>query len=239
MRLQKFLADAGIASRRGSEELIKDGRVKVNGEIATLGMQVEPETDEVMFDGKKIGGAEETRMILFYKPRGVVCTSNDPQGRKTVQDFFKSVDERLYNVGRLDVNSEGLLVMTNDGELSYRMTHPKFKLPKTYYAVCDGVLTASEAARLQNGVELEDGMTAPAKVERVRPTKTGNTCFMITIREGKNRQIRRMLQAVEHRTLLLRRESIGPLRLGSLAPGEYRDISKEELSALRTACGME
>ncbi len=235
MRLQKYLADAGIGSRRACEVLITDGRVTVNGKTATLGMTVEPETDNVQLDGKPVLIEAKRRVILFYKPRGVVSTSDDPEGRKTVQDFFKDVPERLYNVGRLDVNSEGLLIMTNDGELAYLMTHPKFKVPKTYYAVCDGILTPDEAANLTRGVELSDGMTAPAKVERVRQTRTGSTCFSITIREGRNRQIRRMLEAVGHKTLLLRRERVGPLYLGNLAPGEWRDVTQQELLALHEA----
>jgi len=163
---------------------------------------------------------------------GVVSTSSDPQGRKTVQEFFKNLPYRLYNVGRLDVNSQGLLLMTNDGELAYRLTHPKFQQPKTYYAVCDGELTGEQAANLRKGVLLEDGMTAPAKVEFVRPTRTGGTCFSITIREGRNRQIRRMLEAVGHKTLLLRRERFGTLSLGELKPGEWRYATAAEYQEL-------
>lgn len=231
MRLQKVLAAAGLGSRRSCEELIRAGRVTVNGEIAVLGASVEP-GDEILLDGKPVGPAERRTVILFYKPRGVVSTSNDPEGRKTVQDFFRNVPERLYNVGRLDVNSEGLLLMTNDGDLAYRMTHPKFEQEKTYYAVCDGTLTGDEADRLRSGVMLTDGMTAPAKVERIRPTRTGATSFLITIHEGRNRQVRRMLEAVGHKTLLLRRERFGPLSLGALAPGEWRYATKEELALL-------
>ncbi len=232
MRLQKYLAEAGYGSRRSCEALIEAGRVEVNGETAKLGCVIDEHTDVVALDGQRIKAVQGRMIILFNKPRGVVCTSDDPQGRKTVQDFFRELPVRLYNVGRLDVNSEGLLIMTNDGELAYRMTHPKFKQPKTYYAVCDGTLTQQEAACLRKGVELEDGLTAPAKVERIRPTRTGGTCFSITIREGRNRQIRRMLAAVGHKTLLLRREQIGPLLLGSIAPGEWRYVTQEELAAL-------
>lgn len=235
LRLQKYMAECGVASRRASEALIEQGRVTVNGETATVGMSVDPAADTVLLDAKPITKEQRRVVILFYKPRGVVCTSSDPQGRVTVQSYFKDVPERLYNVGRLDVNSEGLLVMTNDGELANRMTHPRYKMPKTYYAVCDGTLTAEQAHMLTQGVELEDGITAPAKVERVRPTSTGHTCFSITIREGRNRQIRRMLEAVGHKTLLLRRERVGPLLLGSIAPGEWRYMTEEERRALDAA----
>lgn len=146
LRLQKYMAEAGIASRRASEELITAGRVRVNGEIATLGMSVDPQTDIVLFDGKPVRQEEELITIMLYKPKGVVSTSDDPQGRKTVQEYVKDIPARLYNIGRLDINSEGLLLMTNDGELAHRMTHPKFSVEKTYFAICDGKLLPSEVA---------------------------------------------------------------------------------------------
>ncbi len=238
IRLQKYLADAGVASRRASEELITAGRVNVNGEKSQLGMSVEPGKDVVLLDGKPVEQKEAIYTIVLYKPKGVVSTSEDPQGRNTVQEYVKDIPARLYNVGRLDINTEGLLLMTNDGELAYRMTHPKFSVEKTYYAICDGRLTASEIASLVSGVQLEDGMTAPARVERVRPTKTGDTTFLITIHEGRNRQIRRMLEAVGHRTLRLKRERFGPIVLGDLKPGETRQLSQNELNALREALGL-
>ncbi|PKM41387.1 MAG: pseudouridine synthase [Firmicutes bacterium HGW-Firmicutes-9] len=238
LRLQKYLAEAGIASRRASEELITAGRVQVNGLVATLGMSVDPETDVVLYDGKPVKQEEELITIMLYKPKGVVSTSDDPQGRRTVQEFVKDIPARLYNVGRLDINSEGLLLMTNDGELAHRMTHPKFSVEKTYYAICDGKLQPSEIASLVNGVQLDDGMTAPAKVTHVRSTKTGDTTFLITIHEGKNRQIRRMLEAVGHRTLRLKRERFGPLHLGELKPGETRRLTPDELRSLKHALGL-
>ena len=238
LRLQKYLAEAGIASRRASEELITSGRVQVNGAIATLGMSVDSETDIVLFDGKPVKQEEELITIMLYKPKGVVSTSDDPQGRTTVQEYVKDIPARLYNVGRLDINSEGLLLMTNDGELAHRMTHPKFSVEKTYFAICDGKLQPSEIASLVNGVALDDGITAPARVTHVRPTKTGDTAFLITIHEGKNRQIRRMLEAVGHRTLRLKRERFGPLQLGELKPGETRRLTPDELRSLRHALGL-
>lgn len=237
-RLQKFMAEAGVASRRACEELIRQGRVTVNGETASLGRSVEPEQDRVELDGKPVQKEQRRTVILLYKPRGVVSTYSDPEGRRTVQDYFREIPERLYNVGRLDLNSEGLLLMTNDGALANRLTHPRYGVEKTYYAVCDGRLTASEAARLTNGVELEDGMTAPARVDAVRTTQRGDTSFLITIHEGRNRQIRRMLEAVGHRTLRLKRERFGPLSLGTLAPGEWRKLSDEEIKKLENALGL-
>ncbi|MDO4342379.1 MAG: pseudouridine synthase [Eubacteriales bacterium] len=237
-RLQKFMAEAGVASRRACEELIRQGRVTVNGETASLGRSVEPEQDRVELDGKPVQKEQRRTVILLYKPRGVVSTSSDPEGRRTVQDYFREIPERLYNVGRLDLNSEGLLLMTNDGALANRLTHPRYGVEKTYYAVCDGKLTASEAARLTNGVELEDGMTAPARVDAVRTTQRGDTSFLITIHEGRNRQIRRMLEAVGHRTLRLKRERFGPLSLGTLAPGEWRKLSDEEIKKIENALGL-
>ncbi len=238
VRLQKYLAEAGVASRRASEELIAAGRVQVNGETASLGMSVEPGADVVQLDRKPICPEEEHITLMLYKPKGVVSTSADPQGRKTVQAYVADIPVRLYNVGRLDINSEGLLLMTNDGELAHRMTHPKFSVEKTYYAVCDGKLLPSEIASFVNGVELEDGVTAPAKVMHVRPTKAGDTSFLIAIHEGKNRQIRRMLEAVGHRTLRLKRERFGPLSLGDLKPGETRRLTQDELRSLRHALGL-
>ncbi len=237
-RLQKFMAEAGVASRRACEELIRQGRVTVNGETASLGRSVEPKQDRVELDGKPVQKEQRRTVILLYKPRGVVSTSSDPEGRRTVQDYFREIPERLYNVGRLDLNSEGLLLMTNDGALANRLTHPRYGVEKTYYAVCDGRLTASEAARLTNGVELEDGVTAPARVDAVRTTQRGDTSFLITIHEGRNRQIRRMLEAVGHRTLRLKRERFGPLSLGTLAPGEWRKLSDEEIKKLENALGL-
>ena len=230
-RLQKVMAAAGVASRRASEKLIEEGRVTVNGIPATLGMSVE-EGDAILVDGQPLSAEEKRIVILFYKPRGVICSSSDPQGRKTVQDFFTEIPQRLYNVGRLDLNSEGLLLMTNDGELCNKMTHPKFRVEKTYYAVCDGKLTASERAQLINGVLLEDGMTATARIHYTTTTPKGDTGICITIHEGRNRQIRRMLEAVGHRTLRLKREGYGPLTLGELRSGQWRYLTEKEISEL-------
>ena len=231
MRLQKFMADCGVASRRACEQIISDGRVTVNGVPAQLGMSVE-ETDDVRLDGKRLSLQQKRVVLMLYKPRGVVSTSSDESGRKTVEAFVSELPYRLYNVGRLDLNSEGLLLLTNDGELANRLMHPRYGVNKTYRVVCDGTLSASEIAALTNGVELEDGLTAPAKVANIRRSTTGGTAFSITIHEGRNRQIRRMLEAVGHRTLRLKREQYGNLRLGALKPGEWRYLSEEEIADL-------
>lgn len=227
MRLQKFMAEAGVGSRRKCEEIIREGRVRINGEKAVLGVSVQ-DGDKVTLDGKPLQ-AQSNVVVVFYKPRGVVCSNRDPQGRPAVGDYFSKFPFRLFHVGRLDLNSEGLLLMTNDGEFAYRMTHPKFEVEKTYYAVCDGELTEQEARMLRDGVVLEDGLTAPAKVDFIRPTSTGHTSFLITIHEGRNRQIRRMLEAVGHRTLRLRREKIGGVHIGNMKPGEWRYLTSEEI----------
>ena len=232
MRLQKFMADAGVASRRKCEELISAGRVRVNGEVAGLGSSVDPILDAVELDGKTLR-LEETRLtVILNKPKGVMCTTADPEGRPTVMDYVKDLPARVYNVGRLDYDSEGLLVMTNDGELAYRLTHPKFQLGKTYSTVCDGALAPAQRKALEQGVMLEDGLTSPARVEEVHSLKNGNTAFNITIHEGRNRQVRRMLAAVGHETLMLRRVALGPLRLGDLKSGSHRPLSEAEWTAL-------
>ena len=237
MRLQKYMADAGVASRRKCEEYIRDGRVTINGAVAVIGSAVE-EGDEVLLDGRPLGTCSERIVLALNKPRGVVSASSDPQGRKTVQDLIRDVPGRLYNVGRLDINTEGLLLMTNDGELDYRLTHPSFRVEKTYFAVADGKVTASEFALLTNGVRLEDGMTAPARIGHVRFNKEGNTSFLITIHEGRNRQIRRMIEAVGHKTIRLRRERFGIVSIGDIPAGKYRVLSPEEVSALRCSVGL-
>ena len=234
MRLQKFMADCGVASRRACEQIIADGRVTVNGLPAALGMSVE-ETDDVRLDGKRLRPQEKRVVLMLYKPRGVVSTSSDEAGRKTVQAFVSDLPYRLYNVGRLDLNSEGLLLLTNDGALANHLMHPRYGVEKTYRAVCDGTLSAGEIAALTNGVMLEDGMTAPAKITNIRRSTTGGTAFSITIHEGKNRQIRRMLEAVGHRTLRLKREQYGSLKLGTLRPGEWRYLTDEEIKDLYRA----
>lgn len=237
MRLQKYLADAGIASRRKCEELIAAGRVKINGQTAALGQSVGL-GDAVELDGVRVEPSGERMVYAFYKPQGVVCTSSDPQGRETVQDYFLDIPVRLYNVGRLDYDSEGLLLMTNDGALAYALTHPSREVEKTYYVICDGKLQDEQKRALEAGVLLEEGLTAPARVGDVYRTSNANTSFYLTIHEGRNRQVRRMLKAVGHETLLLRRVGEGGLELGALRPGEKRKLNAAELDALQKSCGI-
>lgn len=232
MRLQKYMAEAGIASRRNCEELIQAGRVKVNGQVAILGACVEPLQDLVEVDGEPLGKSQQKVTVILNKPRGVMCTAQDPQGRPTVGDYVKDLPVRVYNAGRLDYDSEGLLVMTNDGELAYKLTHPRFCMDKTYAAICDGLLTKAQIAALEQGVRLEDGPTHPAKVREVFKLRNGNTAFNITIHEGRNRQVRRMLEAVGHETLALKRVALGPLRLGDLPSGTYRSLTAQEWDEL-------
>ena len=233
VRLQKYMADCGVASRRACESIIESGRVLVNGSPASLGQSVDPEKDKVTLDGKLLSIQKKHIVVMLYKPRGVVSTSEDEKGRKTVQEYVKDLPYRLYNVGRLDLNSEGLLLLTYDGELANQLMHPRYGVSKTYRVVCDGTLSAGEIAQLTNGVELEDGLTAPAKVTNIRRSTTGGTAFSITIHEGRNRQIRRMLEAIGHKTLRLKREAYGPLQLGSMKPGEWRILNETELDALK------
>lgn len=233
IRLQKYMASCGVASRRACEDMIRDMRVTVNGVTAQIGQSIDPDKDTVMVDHKLIKPEKKHVVVLLYKPRGIVSTSSDEKGRRTVQEYVQDIPCRLYNVGRLDINSEGLLLLTNDGELANQLMHPRYGVKKTYRAVCDGTLSAGEIASLTNGVELEDGLTAPARVFDIRRSTTGGTAFSITIHEGKNRQIRRMLEAVGHRTLRLKREAYGPLQLGSMRPGEWRYLSDDEIASLK------
>jgi len=237
-RLQKFLARAVIASRRQAEEYIKAGRVKVNGLVITeLGSKVDPDRDRVAIDNKPVKAEEELVYLLLNKPPLVVTTLHDPQGRTKVTDLLPGIKQRVYPVGRLDYETEGLLLLTNDGELAYRLTHPSYKVPKTYRVKVQGNPSRTALQRLRNGVKLEDGMTQKALVKVLQPGKD-STLLEITIREGRNRQIRRMCQAVGHPVLALRRIRFGPLQLGSLSPGQYRALTKEEIISLKKACRL-
>lgn len=233
MRLQKYMADCGIASRRKCEELIEQGLVRINGEIAQIGATVDPENDTIEYDGRVLGKSPNDKkvVIMLNKPRGVVSSCSDPEGRRTTADYFRDLPYRLYNVGRLDIDTEGLLLFTNDGDFAYRVMHPSFEIHKTYRALVDGTLTASQIRQLENGVMLDDGMTSPSNVENVRE-RDGNTSFFITIHEGRNRQVRRMIEAVGHKTLRLRRVAVGSLQLFGLHTGEWRYLTEDEIKAV-------
>lgn len=231
MRLQKYLADAGIASRRKCEQLIEEGRVKLNGAVAEIGMNVS-DGDVVTLDGKRVRVNNERVMIAFYKPKNVICSNAEEEDRKKVTDFFKDLPYRLYTVGRLDYDSEGLILVTNDGDAANRLMHPRYGLSKTYNVLCSGRFTDAEIHTLASGVMLEDGMTAPARVKLLRETDNGNTELSITIHEGRNRQVRRMVAAVGHDTLRLVRVSIGKLTISGLKSGQWRFLSREEAELL-------
>jgi len=228
-RLQKVLAQAGLGSRRTCEELIADGRVTVNGEVATLGARADPEADAIEVDGARIGVRQGLVHYLLNKPSGVVTTASDPQGRPTVVGLVPA-EPRVYPVGRLDADTEGLLVLTNDGELAHRLTHPSFGVDKEYLAEVTGIPSRGALRRLREGVELDDGPTAPARVSLV-----GDHMLRITIHEGRNRQVRRMCEAVGHPVRRLVRVRIGPLADRRLPPGEWRPLTQAEVRALERA----
>ncbi|MBM7854669.1 pseudouridine synthase [Desulfohalotomaculum tongense] len=237
-RLQKFLAHAGVASRRKCEELILEGRVKVNGKVVReLGTKIDPDKDKVQVDGRWIKQKEKYVYLMMNKPRGYVSTVSDERGRKTVMDLLKDVKERVYPVGRLDYDSEGLLLLTNDGELTQALTHPKHQIAKTYKVRVEGVPTLDNLERLANGVKLEDGVTAPARVYLTH-IKDGNALLEITIREGKNRQVRRMCEYIGHPVKRLVRTRIGPLELRNMSSGEVRELNNAQLRELFKAAGI-
>lgn len=231
MRLAKFLASSGVCSRRAAELIIRSGRVTVAGEVVTDPARDVDAGSGVALDGEPVGQRPEQLVVYAVnKPAGVVSTASDPQGRRTVVSLVHT-PQRLYPVGRLDADTTGLILLTNDGELAHRLTHPSFEVDKTYRAVLANPPVRERALReLRAGVALEDGMTAPARVTRVRPDT-----LEITIHEGRKRQIKRMCQAVGHRVLRLERVRFGPLLLGELPVGAHRRLSAEEVSLLRSA----
>lgn len=235
-RLQKVLAHAGLGSRRAMEELIAAGRVKVNGRRAELGVRVDASKDEVHIDGSRVPLEQDLLHYMLNKPVGVVSTASDPEGRQTVLELL-DLPARLWPVGRLDTDSEGLIVVTNDGDLTHRLTHPRYEVPKTYLAEVKGTAGSRAIKQLIAGVRLEDGMTKRAKVSLVESTR-GGTLLEITITEGRNRQVRRMCEAVGHPVKRLVRTTLGPLHLGRLKPGTFRKLSLEEVRALYRACGL-
>lgn len=233
-RLQKVLATAGVASRRKCEEIIMAGRVQVNEQTVTeLGVKVDPAVDAITVDGRPIK-IENKIYIIFNKPKGVITSANDPGGRKVVTQFLHGIMERVYPIGRLDYDTEGLLLLTNDGEFAHLLTHPKHQVPKTYYATVKGVPHGTLLDKLREGVELEDGMTAPAEVEYVDvDLERSQSVISITIHEGRNRQVRRMFETISHPVIKLKRVQFGSLLLGGLPRGKYRILSPQEVKQLR------
>ena len=230
MRLAKYLAHAGVASRRAAETIIADGRVTVDGAVITDPARDVDDSKAVKVDGRRVKTAGHAHLVyLLNKPAGVVSTAKDPQGRRTVVSLVRT-DERLYPVGRLDYDTTGLILLTNDGDLAHRMTHPSFEVPRTYRARVSNASVNEPAIRsLREGVELEDGITAPAKVRRL-----SSNHLELTIHEGRKRQVKRMLEAVGHPVRSLERVAFGPLRLGALEEGEYRELKPAEIEQLRS-----
>jgi 23S rRNA pseudouridine2605 synthase len=235
-RLQKVLARAGLGSRRSVEDMIRAGRIRVNGERAELGRRVLPSKDIVEVDGSRIPLDTELVYYLMNKPVGVVTTASDPEGRTTVLDLVDP-PVRVWSLVRLDVDTEGVLVLTNDGELTQALTHPSGGVPKTYLAEVGGAVKSRTLQRLARGVDLEDGPTAPAIVDLVERLPAGSL-VEITIAEGRNRQVRRMFEAVGHPVRRLARTAIGPVRLGRLKPGTVRRMSPTEVRSLFKAAGL-
>jgi 23S rRNA pseudouridine2605 synthase len=228
-RLQKVLAAVGVASRRACEEMIEEGRILVNGVPARLGQRIDVEVDKVTVDGVPVGVAPGRIYFLLNKPKGVVATADDPQGRPTVVQMVPS-DSRVYPVGRLDLDTEGLILLTNDGDLTHRLTHPSFGVDKEYLVEVRGIPSRGALRRLREGVELEDGVTAPARVSQLQPGM-----LRMVIHEGRNRQIRRMCEAVGHPVERLVRTRIGPLVDRHLGPGEWRELTRDEVHELEKA----
>jgi pseudouridine synthase len=233
-RLQKLLSQAGVASRRAAERLIAEGRVTVNGQtIREMGVKANPATDDVRVDGSRIRAAQPLRYILLYKPAGYVTTRSDPQRRRTVMDLLGGVREYVYPVGRLDYDSEGLLLLTNDGDLAAALTHPRHGVERTYEAHVAGMPDEKALDRLRRGIPLDGKRTLPADVALLNERKGREGVLRITIREGRNRQVRRMCEAVGHRVHRLQRTRIGPIADRRLRPGEWRDLTDAELRTLR------
>lgn len=233
-RLQKVLARNGLGSRRTCETLIAEGRVTVDGEVALLGCRVDPEVARVMVDGRLVGVRPGLVHYLLNKPSGVVTTSDDPQRRPTVVGLLPS-EPRVFPVGRLDIETEGLLLLTNDGELAHRLTHPSYGVEKEYVAEVDGEPSRAVMRSLREGVELDDGCTAPAQAVLVSDAPEGGTVLRLTIHEGRNRQVRRMCEAVGHPVRRLVRTRIGPLADRSLAPGDWRLLTLNEVRSLEVS----
>lgn len=232
VRVQKTIASSGIASRRKAEMLIKEGRVAVDGKKVTkLGTLADPQKSSITVDGKIISRADKKAYILLHKPRGYITSREDPQGRPKVTDLLKNIPVKVFPVGRLDYNAEGVLLLTNDGQFAQRLLHPKFAVSRTYLVKAKGFPDADAIRRLRTGVNLSDGMTLPARVTFLEKTHK-NSWVRITVRQGKNRLIKRMFAAVEHPVLKLKRTGFGPFFLGKLEPGEYRMVSEKEVKKL-------
>lgn len=236
IRLQKYLAECGVASRRKSEELIAAGKVKVNGVTALIGDKVNPKHDKVTVSGKKVVSVKKNVYIMLNKPRGFITTMNDEHDRKCVAELVKDINTRVYPVGRLDRESEGLLIMTNDGEFTNALTHPSKHVSKTYRVTIRPTITKEQSTEFRNGIEIDGRMTAPADL-RVLEAQENRTVVEVTIYEGRNRQIRKMFEALGIEVARLKRTKVGNLKLGMLKQGAYRHLTEDEVSSLYELAG--
>jgi len=233
VRLHKILADAGVASRRKGEDLILAGKVSVNNKvIRELGIMADPAYDRIRVDGKPLPKPSPKVYYLLYKPRGVITTLHDPEGRPIIKDLIPRVKAKIFPVGRLDYDAEGLLLLTNDGEVAMRLAHPRYRVPRTYLVKVKGVLSSEEMARLEKGVMLADGMSPSLKVKPMGRLQK-NSLLRVTLHEGRNRVIKRTFEAIQHPVVRLKRIGFASLTLEGLQPGEYRPLLSEEIEQLR------
>lgn len=234
MRLQKYLAQCGVASRRAAEKMISDGLVAVNGKTITeMGFQIDENQDQVSVNGHTVTPETEKHYIAYYKPVGEVTTVSDPEGRDTVMDHFRDYPVRLFPVGRLDYDSEGLLLLTNDGDMMNHLLHPSFEIPKGYLTRVSNSVTEEEMRQLRHGVMIEGKLTSPASVRLIRRDAFSSD-LLITIHEGRNRQVRKMIDAIGHQVVSLKRVRFGPVLLGDLPCGMWRKLTEKEITALRS-----
>ncbi len=239
-RLQKILASAGIASRRKAEEMIEEGRVTVNGEMAVVGMKADPFKDHIKVNGKLISRFGKPVYLVFNKPAGVLTTLSDPEGRTTLKHYIRKIKERVYPVGRLDYNSEGMILLTNDGKMADAIMHPRKKIAKRYRVKVKGIPENENLQKLRKGIRLEDGLTMPAGVRKTGLTRTEkNSWLEVTLYEGKNRQVRRMFEKIKNPVMKLKRIAIGGIKLGQLEPGEYRYLTGDEIKKLKKEVGLQ
>ena len=236
MRLNKFLAHAGIASRRKVDELIEKGKVSVNNKRAVLGQQVDPSKDVIYVNGRQIQFQETLEYVILNKPIGVTSTVSDQHAKKTVLEMVKT-SARIYPVGRLDKQSKGLILLTNDGDLANHLTHPRYHVPKVYQVIYRGKIPQGKISQIEKGIELEEGKTKEAKV-KIITQDTNKTLLEITLFEGRKRQIRRMAEKLHLHIISLKRIAIGPIKLGSLESGKFRKLTKEEISSIKKSAGI-
>ena len=231
IKLQAFMAHAGVASRRASEELIASGKVRVNGEVAHIGQRIESSKDKVTVEGRSISKPEKLRYFLIYKPVGYVSTTSDDLGRKTIVNILPPISERLYPVGRLDQESEGLMLLTNDGDLAYKLTHPKHKIPKTYEVTVSGKPTYKALNLMREGVKLKEGFTRPDSFEEIEEGDNSTT-YLMTIHQGYNRQVRRMFERIGYDVIKLKRISLGKFTLETLDNSPFLELTQQDARSM-------